>query len=942
MSPASISVVIPLYQDAASIGACIASLKAQSGVSPLEILVVDDGSRDGGAEIAEAAGARVIRQKNAGPAAARNRGAELARGEIIAFLDSDCLVEPDWLAAVARHFENPATSAILCRLVPATAGIVPAIVQAEIDERYGMLKPGEPIDFLAGAAFAARAEAFRAVGGFHEAYRGNEDVELAFSLNAKGYRILFAADAPVAHHHQERWRDFLRAKFSRGVWRMRLYRAFPEKQRADSWTPMSLKIQILAACLIGPALLAGLVFRPALWLAALLLGIIAITGAGLIASTSRALKPHAGFAAPFWALFWVIARAITLAAAVGYSRLKRWEMPKGGRRLAAALALPMLIGLGAMLPQQEARAAEVAITIQGEPGAAPPAVYAFGAGVWRVPRVQRWLAPRLAGMRRPGLYRAALAWEVLAASRDAADLEARLKAYPLNAFLAEHKRRGGEVIITLDAMPRWLAANASDKPLPDGPAWAKSAPRDLGGWAGLVEKVVRHFDGELGLGALYEVWNEPDWSFPGFEAYMDLYQASAQGARRANPGARLAGPALSDSFSPARKGEASFFLKRFLQEARQRGLPVSAVTWHVFYRDPSRYYDLAAPIIRTWLGEAGFPRETPLIVDEWNIVAEPPYAEGDLNASASGAANVASSLIAMARNGIRRQSFQMIADPGRPGYSGGAFTLAGLPRAPAQAFRLFDRLDGQALAVQTGSPWVSAVAYARGSRLQVLVSVLVPSDGMILRSAFETLATSDLPALRELQAADRNTMARHLLKDGPRPPLGAAGARALDQTMPEVQEIRRARNAFAGGLDLMIRLPETWRGARVTRYEVLDKRSLLGSGEAEGFGKRIQGSLVAAAPAAKRELESAGLRPEEMKRWGDEVGKAPRTASPIDPPRIREAYGRADAVFGGETAGILQEISASIDRRALRSIGQALPASLRSEPQAVHLIELER
>lgn len=91
-----VSVVIPVYNGEQFLGDAIASVLAQ-GDELLEILVVDDGSTDGSAALAESFGCpvRVIRQDNAGPAAARNRGIAEARGEFIAFLDADDLYTPD-------------------------------------------------------------------------------------------------------------------------------------------------------------------------------------------------------------------------------------------------------------------------------------------------------------------------------------------------------------------------------------------------------------------------------------------------------------------------------------------------------------------------------------------------------------------------------------------------------------------------------------------------------------------------------------------------------------------------------------------------------------------------------------------------------------------------------------------------------------------------------
>jgi glycosyltransferase involved in cell wall biosynthesis len=108
--PATFSVVIPAYNTADTLGEAIDSVLAQTR-QDFEIIVVDDGSSDDTAAVAEGFGdrrIRVYRQENAGPSAARNRGIAEALGEYVSSLDSDDLWLPDYLAEMGRALEeNP-------------------------------------------------------------------------------------------------------------------------------------------------------------------------------------------------------------------------------------------------------------------------------------------------------------------------------------------------------------------------------------------------------------------------------------------------------------------------------------------------------------------------------------------------------------------------------------------------------------------------------------------------------------------------------------------------------------------------------------------------------------------------------------------------------------------------------------------------------------------
>src|SRR5438874_11533006 len=99
-----VTVVVPARNAEATLGRTLDAIASQCLDEPWETIVVDDGSSDGTVAIAERApgGVTLLRADAAGPAAARNRGAEAARGEVLAFTDADCFPAPGWLGAGLR------------------------------------------------------------------------------------------------------------------------------------------------------------------------------------------------------------------------------------------------------------------------------------------------------------------------------------------------------------------------------------------------------------------------------------------------------------------------------------------------------------------------------------------------------------------------------------------------------------------------------------------------------------------------------------------------------------------------------------------------------------------------------------------------------------------------------------------------------------------------
>lgn len=260
-----ISVIVPAYNTAQTISACVQALRRQTGVATeYELIVVDNGSTDNTAELAAAAGATLVRQARRGAAAARNAGIQAASGEIVCFTDADCAPAPDWIAAITAPLADP--EIIGCKGVYTTSqkALVARFVQIEYEDKYDRLRPQPFIDFIDTYSAAYRRSVLLANGCFDEQIFFVEDQELSFRLASRGYKMVFQPTAVVSHQHSDTLWRYFHKKFSIGYWKAQVVRRFPTRGVNDSHTPQVLKLQIV----LMAALLASLALPlPFAWLA---------------------------------------------------------------------------------------------------------------------------------------------------------------------------------------------------------------------------------------------------------------------------------------------------------------------------------------------------------------------------------------------------------------------------------------------------------------------------------------------------------------------------------------------------------------------------------------------------------------------------------------------------------------------------------------------------
>lgn len=201
---APISVVIPAHNAARTLPQALSALNAAQPPA-LEVIVVDDGSTDRTAQIAQEMGARVIRlDNNIGAAAAKNRGAENARGAVLFFTDTDIVLPPGAMELIQNALRDPQTGGIVGLLdenIP-HANWASQFKNLWMNFTYGRFAGMERIGLFYTSAAVMRRELFLKLRGFDENYHGAstaEDTEFGQRAWGQGARIRLEPELRVVH-----------------------------------------------------------------------------------------------------------------------------------------------------------------------------------------------------------------------------------------------------------------------------------------------------------------------------------------------------------------------------------------------------------------------------------------------------------------------------------------------------------------------------------------------------------------------------------------------------------------------------------------------------------------------------------------------------------------------------------------------------------------------
>ena len=220
----SVSIIIPSFNRPDRLRACLEAIARLDG-GPYETIVVDDGSPEPLAPICAAFGesVRCIRQDNAGPAKARNAGAEAATGDFLVFTDDDCRPEPGWVMALLAAQAGQDDALVGGHVVNLLEdNVYAAASQTLCDFLYDYFEAskGNSPFFTSNNIGCSRA-GFLRLGGFDESFplAAAEDRDFGMRWREQGGRLVYAPEAIVGHAHHLTFLRFMRqhSNYGRGA-----------------------------------------------------------------------------------------------------------------------------------------------------------------------------------------------------------------------------------------------------------------------------------------------------------------------------------------------------------------------------------------------------------------------------------------------------------------------------------------------------------------------------------------------------------------------------------------------------------------------------------------------------------------------------------------------------------------------------------------------------
>ena len=250
------SIVVPVRNNEEMIGDCIESLLAQDfPKDDYEIIVVDNKSTDKTADIIKRYPVKYVYEDKIGRTKARNTGIKNSSGEIIAFIDSDCVAEKNWLNELVKGFKNKRVGGVGGKNIGyKTSTYVERYIEIYYKEYNKNFTSYVPPKVMTNNA-AYRFDVLEEIGYFDESFETGEDFDLSARTFWNGYEVDYASAAVVFHRHRSSFRELFNLYFEYGVGYVRFlnkHRARFSNNRNERGTTVRLYYRILTDKEISP------------------------------------------------------------------------------------------------------------------------------------------------------------------------------------------------------------------------------------------------------------------------------------------------------------------------------------------------------------------------------------------------------------------------------------------------------------------------------------------------------------------------------------------------------------------------------------------------------------------------------------------------------------------------------------------------------------------
>ena len=243
-----VSIVIPMYNAERHIRKVLEAVLNQDYPSPVEIIVVNDGSTDKSLErvkeFQQTDNVKVIDQPNQGAVKATNNGFKEANHDITCSVDSDVVLDISWLRKIIKEFDDPMVGAVQGYIkTPEGVSFLARMAGYDLEYRYDRLK-SKYVTQVSTANTAYRISAVEKVGLFDPQFKYGYDNDMSYRLQKAGYKLVNKRDAICEHYWKADLSSYIKQQYWSAYGRMQLLQKHKERIAGDSVSGLRMILQV--------------------------------------------------------------------------------------------------------------------------------------------------------------------------------------------------------------------------------------------------------------------------------------------------------------------------------------------------------------------------------------------------------------------------------------------------------------------------------------------------------------------------------------------------------------------------------------------------------------------------------------------------------------------------------------------------------------------------